>query len=78
MLSEANANYDLRNLYDGYQILLFDKNDEIIADAICHGDSYGLTEGLLDIMGKGVKSKDDDVVGYLTARQVFNRWKAYI
>lgn len=78
MLSKANANYDLRNVYDGYQILLFDENDEIIADAICHGGSYGHTEGLLEIMGKGVKSKDDSVEGYLTARQVFNRWKAYI
>lgn len=78
MLSKANANYELCNVHDGYQILLFDENDEIIADAICHGGSYGHTEGLLEIMGKGVKAEDDDVEGWLTAEQVFDRWKAYI
>lgn len=78
MLSEANANYDLSNMYDGYQILLFDKDDNIIADAVCHGGSFEHDAGLLEIMGKGVKTIDDSVEGYLTARQVFNRWKAYI
>jgi hypothetical protein len=78
MLSKANANYDLHDAYDGYQIWLLDKDGNIIADAVCHSVSYGHTGGLLEIMGKGVKVKDDSVEGYLTARQVFNRWKAYI
>lgn len=44
---------------------------------ICNPMSYGHEEGLLEIMGLLTReeSEDDDVVGWLTAEDVFNRIK---
>ena len=79
MLSEANANYALRNINDdGYRILLYDKDGKIIADAIYYNGSYGYEQGLLEIVGVGVALEHLCVEGNLTAEQVFNKWKPYI
>ena len=42
-----------------------------ICDAICHSGSYGHEKGLLEIMG--LTTDPDDVEGYLTAEEVFER-----
>lgn len=42
-----------------------------ISDAICHDGSYGREKGLLEMMGL---TEDNDVEGWLTAEQVFEKW----
>lgn len=58
--------------YPAYQIRLGD-----LADAIEHGFSYGNQRDLLEIMGGLTEEemKYDDVLGYLTAEEVFKRFK---
>lgn len=69
LLDSINYPYELRTAWDGWQIRA--KN----WDVICHSGSYGHEEGLLEAMGIIVddSSDDDDVVGYLTASDVFQR-----
>ena len=42
-------------------------------DAICQQGSYGYEDGLLEICGDIVETKDDIVEGYLTAQDVIER-----
>ena len=61
-----------QNKYPAYQIRLGD-----LADAIQHDGSYGNAQDLLEIMG-GLTEKEeehDSVLGYLTAEEVFKRFK---
>lgn len=61
-----------RNKYPAYQIRLGD-----LADAIQYDGSYGNRQDLLEIMG-GLTEKEkeeDSVLGYLTAEEVFKRFK---
>lgn len=53
-----------------YQVCYPNKQD-CVCDAICHKYSYGYAQGLLEIMGLGADL--DDVEGWLTAEQVFER-----
>lgn len=60
-----------------YQIIVFDKNNQKLCDAIYHFGSYGYEQGLLEIMG-GLTAKErenDSVLGHLTANEVFKRFK---
>lgn len=60
------------HLYPAYQIRLGN-----LADAIEHDGSYGNRQDLLEIMG-GLTEKEeehDSVLGYLTAEEVFKRFK---
>lgn len=78
MLSGTNANYILRNINDdGYRILLYDKDGKIIADAIYYKGSRGYECGLLETLIIA-ESEYLGAEGYLTAEQVFNRWKTFI
>lgn len=47
-----------------------------VCDAICLPYSYGYEEGLLEIMGL-TQWGDDEVEGYLTAKEVFERIKKH-
>ena len=61
-----------RHKYPAYQIRLGD-----LADAIEHDGSYGNRQDLLEIMG-GLTEKEEEhesVLGYLTAEEVFKRFK---
>lgn len=61
-----------RNKYPAYQIRLGD-----LADAIEYDGSHGNEQDLLEIMG-GLTEKEqeeDSVLGYLTAEEVFKRFK---
>ena len=66
--------------YTGYHIWCFDKgiskeSDSWYISVIQSYSSYGREEDLLEIMGLLTKKelKNDSVVGYLTAEDVFNR-----
>lgn len=59
------------------QIVVFVDDEGNNVDAIYNTASYGYTEGLLEIMG-GLTEKEgseDSVLGYLTAEEVFERFK---
>ena len=75
MLTEAEIPHSIDRLFDGYQIVYFYKG-EPIADAIEHFASYGSAENLLEIMGcmTSEEEEHDDVLGYLTADEVFKRF----
>ena len=62
---------------DKHQIIVFD--DGVRSwDAICHRGSYGVNEGLLEIMGDIVDEEavGDRVEGWLTAEEVIERIEA--
>lgn len=71
----AGFKYDLTSCYDGTQVILYDSREKRVADTICHSGSYGHEDGLLELYGLGVQNEDDDVEGWLTADEVFKRWK---
>ncbi len=67
-LEERNIPYELKPLFDGWQIWCDDW------DAICHRYSLGDEYGLLEIMGKYVDERiEDSVEGYLTAEEILRR-----
>lgn len=63
----------------GFQICYPEDGENRICSIILHSGSYGRGEGLLEIMGllKPDEEQCDDVVGYLTADDVFERIKAH-
>lgn len=79
MLVKANIPHINKpfNWGNGRQIILFDKNNSRIADAVCHMGSYGHEQGLLEIQGAITEEEEqeDSVLGYLTAEEVFKRFK---
>lgn len=62
--------------YPAYSIII-SKNGKRLCDAIEHYGSYGQERDLLEIMGglTAEEQKRDDVLGYLTAEEVFKRFK---
>lgn len=65
---------DDEGVINRHQILVKDKDGDIIWDAICHCGSYGYEEGLLEIMGTLVRPEDgDSVAGWLTAEDIITR-----
>lgn len=83
MLEDANIPFEFfDNTFDessflSYQIIINDKNNEKLCDAIQCLGSYGEKEDLIEIMG-GLTQKEgkyDSVLGGLTAEEVFERFK---
>ena len=83
MLNEANIPHTFTedmfgnySLYPSYQIVI--KKDDIrLCDVVYFNGSYGYEEGLLEIMG-GLTEEEkeyDEVLGCLTADDVFKRFK---
>lgn len=78
-LKEHNIPYERiddfkMGLIDRHQILVKDKDGDVVWDAICHFGSYGYKQGLLEIMGTLVGPEDrDSVVGWLTAADIIRR-----
>ena len=59
-----------------YQVIVYDKEDERLWDAVWHSFSYGFNRGLLEIMGCDIVNEEEDgdcVVGWLTADDVIER-----
>lgn len=81
MLEDAGIPHSNRRHFElgnGRQIILFDNNGKRIADAVCHYGSYGGRQfGLLEILGALTEeeSECDSVLGWLTAEEVFKRFK---
>lgn len=63
----------------GFQICYPEDGENRVCSIILHSGSYGRGEGLLEIMGllKPEEEQCDDVAGYLTAEDVFERIKAH-
>lgn len=79
-LENANIPFVFRELKDfgGYQILYPDIGENNVCDVILHEGSYGREQGLLEIMGLVDEEKvDDEVEGYLTTEECFNRIKKH-
>lgn len=80
LINKGGFNITVRNLYDGRQVIVRDKNDNMW-DAIIHGGSYGSNMGLLEIMGEAIVKKvsmmgdddEDDVLGWLTADEILEK-----
>lgn len=58
-------------------IFLNPETGERIGDAICHFGSCGHRKGLIEVMGYPFDDEDKDVVGNLTAEQVFHQMMTY-
>lgn len=71
MLAKADIPFDLA-IHSGRPQVFYPSYEKVICDVICHWGSYGHEKGLLEIMGL-VEEAEDDVEGYLTAEEVFNR-----
>lgn len=55
----------------GWQVRIYKPNGEFLISAIEGFGSYGVYDDLIEIMG--LTENDDDVEGYLTAEDVFER-----
>ena len=68
-----------RRYYPSYQIKIYKNGakEERICDVIQHCGSYGNQQDLLEIMGglTEEEQENDSVLGYLTAEEVFKRFK---
>lgn len=73
MLDKEGIPHEDMQIFDGLQVN-YPNKENCICDAICHSFSYGHEQGLLEIMGL---IEDDDVEGYLTAKEVFKRIKKH-
>jgi hypothetical protein len=83
-LEEAKIPFEFRTLFDGYQICYPEKNTKdkegvMECSVIEHYGSYGHSVDLLEIMGllTEEESQDDNVLGYLSADEVFQRIKKH-
>lgn len=79
MLEREGIPFGFNNSFFGdnsYQIVVY-KYDKIICDAVQHTWSYGNNKDLIEICGGLTKEelKSDTVLGYLTAEEVFKRFK---
>ena len=72
MLVEIDIPHTFEQMFGGYQIRL---NANV--DAVEHDGSYGRNQDLIEIMGGLTKEENEDesVLGYLTAKEVFKRFK---
>ena len=72
LLTNNDIPFELRtdNLFGCSQVFYPSRND-CICDVICNAMSYGNEVGLLEIMG--LTKNGDDVEGYLTGQEVFER-----
>lgn len=74
LLTEAHIPFEARPCWDStIQVCYPNASEDMVCDAVCHNFSYGHEEGLLEIMGLVNEDVYDDVEGYLTAEEVFNR-----
>ena len=79
LLVEADIPYERSRMFGGKQLQYPCSGDAMVCSVILHKGSYGREEGLLEIMGllTDEELECDDVVGYLTADDVFGRIKKH-
>jgi hypothetical protein len=75
MMENGKIPFDFHELFGGYRIVYPEDGLNGICSVIEHDGSYGREQDLLEIMGllTDKEKKHDDVLGYLTAENVFNR-----
>ena len=78
MLEKEEIPFDFDELFGGY-IIAYPTKKDCICSAIEHKYSYGSSDDLLEIRGLLTDEEEDydDVAGYLTALNVFDRIKAH-
>lgn len=55
------------------------ENGYYVSDVVCRRGSYGYQEGLLEQYGLvDTDGEGDDVMGFLTAKDVYDCWKKYV
>lgn len=69
-LIKAKIPFEVNEIMDTPQIC-YPSKESCVCDAICHSGSYGHENGLLEILG--LTTDLDDVEGWLTADEVFDR-----
>lgn len=75
LLKHAKVPHTYGHRWDGgEQITAYDAAGNRIWDGIWGWGSYGFEQGLIEVMGTQVLGHDD-VVGWLTARQVTKMWR---
>lgn len=76
MLEKAKIPFDFSELNGGFHIV-YPCSDGAVCSVIEHDFSYGRRKDLLEIQGlmteKEIQDEDNDVLGFLTAEDVFNR-----
>ena len=81
MLNIAGIPHVTARMFDGWQVCYPDKRvtGNLVMDAIQHYGSYGNDENRLEIMGLLTPEEEeyDDVLGHLTAEEVFGRIKKH-
>ena len=75
LLAKNNIPFELNVLFDAPQVI-YPNKDLCVCDVICHKYCYGYEQGLLEMMGLCPEA-DDNVVGYLTADEVFEKIKSH-
>lgn len=79
MLESAKIPFKFSELHGGYHIVYMTDRDKCICSVIEHDFSYGREKDLLEIKGLLTELEketlEDDVLGYLTAEEVFQRIK---
>ena len=75
MLITAEIPHEFKRIMDGWQVIYPADGPERVMDAVQNFGSYGADENLLEIMGllTPEEEKHDTVLGYLTAKDVFDR-----
>lgn len=78
MLDEENIPYTIIEHYNGYA-LAYPNRETLVCSVIEHDHSYGRNKDLLEIMGllTNEEKRYDDILGYLSAKDVFNRIRSY-
>ena len=69
-LVDRKIPFTLRNLHDGFQIIVNVEDHDKYWDAVCHGFSYGHESGLLEILGSYLTELGGQVIGFLTADEI--------
>ena len=83
MLNEANVPHRVMENWCGAMQIWYPSKENPVSDAICQEGSYGYEDGLLEIMGLASErlraewNEEDAVEGWLTAEEVFDRWRAH-
>lgn len=78
LLEKEAIPFDFDELFGGY-VIAYPSKEECVCSVIEHKYSYGSSSDLLEIMGLLTKEEEaeDDVAGYLTALDVYDRIKTH-
>ena len=74
MLCKADIPFDLA-IHMGRPQIIYPSLENHVCDVVLHWGSYGREQGLLEIMG--LCDVEDEVEGWLTAKEVFKRISAH-